>query len=82
VLGELAAAVGAAALTQSDRVVTATDGENYKMASEWVLMARSAADLEPLARSDRWQPTRREPGAAVWTDDFSNVLSVLRWHGR
>ena len=42
-------------------------------------MARSAADLEPFLNDKRWQPTRRSNGV-VWTDDFSNVLSVMRWH--
>jgi hypothetical protein len=27
----------------------------------------------------RWHPAVPRPGQAVWTDDFSNVLSALRW---
>lgn len=26
-----------------------------------------------------WQPIMRRPEMSVWTDDFSNILSVLRW---
>jgi spermidine synthase len=79
VLGELAAAAGMTSLSQIDMDRTPTDVPNYKLSSQWVLMARSAADLEPFMTDKRWQPTRQD-GGTVWTDDFSNVLSVMRWH--
>jgi SAM-dependent methyltransferase len=79
VLGELAASVGMTSLMQIDKDRAPTDAPNYKLSSHWVLMARSAADLEPFLNDKRWQPTRRSNGV-VWTDDFSNVLSVMRWH--
>jgi SAM-dependent methyltransferase len=47
-------------------------------ASHWVLLAREARDLEPLAGDGRWQPLREEE-AVVWTDDFSDLLSVFYW---
>ena len=40
---------------------------------------REAADLGPLASDPRWVPLAGQPGMAVWTDDFSSILSVLRW---
>jgi hypothetical protein len=79
VLGELASAAGMSSLMQIDRDRTPTDIPNYKLSSQWVLMARTAADLEPFIRDKRWSTTRRQSDAAVWTDDFSNVLGVLRW---
>ncbi len=44
----------------------------------WVLLARSDDDLGPLARDERWVRAEPAPDARPWTDDFSNVLSVLR----
>ena len=80
VLGELAASAGMVSLMQIDTARTPTDVPNYKLSSQWVLMARSAADLEPFVNDQRWAATRRQESGVVWTDDFSNVLSVMRWH--
>jgi hypothetical protein len=54
-------------------------GPAGKEASEWVVMARGAQELEPLLSDHRWKPLAPQPGARVWTDDFSNILSVLKW---
>jgi SAM-dependent methyltransferase len=78
VLGSLAAAAGTASLAQLDVAPTPADQAAYKRPSHWVLMARHQADLAPFASDARWRPARQS-GAAVWTDDFSNVLSVIRW---
>ena len=45
--------------------------------SQWVVAARQPATLAPLVRSGRWQPVRA--GGAVWTDQFSNILGIVRW---
>ena len=46
-------------------------------ASEWVLVARNPAALEPFRRDSRWN--RLEPDAArAWSDDFSNIWTELR----
>lgn len=39
-------------------------------------MAENRQDLLAVADS-RWHSCRHEPGAAVWTDDFSNLLGAL-----
>ena len=43
--------------------------------SIWVLMARNESALGSIAGDDRW---RRVEGDMVWTDDFSNILSLLK----
>ena len=43
--------------------------------SVWVVMARNDAALGTIANDDRWQ---RVQGDMVWTDDFSNILSLLK----
>lgn len=51
-----------------------------KSASHWVVIARRRADLGALTTEDaRWRPLRARPGVRAWTDDFSDILSVLRW---
>lgn len=55
--------------------VNGAQAERRWDSSTWVAMARDPAALERLG----WRGCRREPGARVWTDDFSNVLGTLRW---
>lgn len=43
--------------------------------SVWVVMARNDAALGAMATDSRWQ---RVQGDMVWTDDFSNILSLLK----
>jgi hypothetical protein len=46
-----------------------------KYPSVWVVMARNDAALGSIASDSRWT---RVQGDIVWTDDFSNILSVLK----
>ena len=52
--------------------------DEAQTASEWVLVARSAATLGPLAADTRWTRLTSSGAERVWTDDFSNVFSVLK----
>jgi len=53
-----------------------------KATAQWVVMARSAEGLGPLAHDARWRPVSAQSALAAWTDDFSNPLSVIRWFGK
>jgi hypothetical protein len=57
--------------------------EQYALSAEialsrWVLVARSRPDFGPLATDSRWESLDELPGP-VWTDDYSNVFSVVRY---
>jgi len=59
--------------------VVAQTGNDDRTTTQWVALARNPGSLEPLARDQRW--TRLDtsrPTNLVWTDDYSNILSVLR----
>lgn len=45
--------------------------------SRVVLLSRSERALGPLARDERWQPLPSD-GGRVWTDDFANLLTILK----
>ena len=45
----------------------------------WLLMARRAGDLPTAISSGHWRDAHARPDLGVWTDDFSNVVSVLRF---
>lgn len=48
-----------------------------KFRSHWVLLVEKPTALLGLVFDRRWQPLPPAPGAPLWTDDFSNVVSVL-----
>jgi hypothetical protein len=48
-------------------------------ASQWIVMARSRADLGALAADAHWVPVETQPGTQVWNDDYSNLLRIIKW---
>ena len=49
--------------------------------STWAVLARTPEALGQLALDARWTVTQLEvdPRVGVWTDDFHNPLSIMRW---
>jgi hypothetical protein len=73
-----ARSLGLAGLSQS-YVVTRDAAREGAASSIWVLVARDPAALGTLARDPRWQRLDTSTGQPVWTDESSNILSVIRW---
>jgi hypothetical protein len=42
------------------------------------VFARSEADLGSIASDERWEALEVDPGFRSWTDDYSNILAVLK----
>lgn len=80
VLANLARDGGLIALVQHDIGLTREEEAQGKWASEWLVMARSEAALGSLIDDPRWKRVYGQPEQAVWTDDFSSILSVVRWN--
>jgi hypothetical protein len=58
----------------------APDNEDVAVASSVVVVfARKPEHLHELADSPDWKKLEREEGIGVWTDTFSNIVSVYRW---
>jgi spermidine synthase len=72
VLGNLAADAGKTARICSDD----TEWETGKCSSTWVVMTRTPEDLGELD-PERWLPLEPDPKYRLWTDDFSNIVSVM-----
>jgi spermidine synthase len=51
-----------------------------KDTSVWVVMARQSSDTGALPNSSFARALTSDGSRKVWTDDFSNIFSVLRWH--
>ena len=77
VLGNLARDARLVSLYRAD---LRGDPKIKKLASEWVVMARKSEDLGGLVCDQLWQTLNSQSGEALWTDDFSNMLSVFKWN--
>jgi hypothetical protein len=70
-------------MTADDTFVSQGEIEAGKFPSKWIVMARDEADLDDLARGTsapgRWVKVARKAGTRVWTDDYSNLLSIIKW---
>jgi hypothetical protein len=75
VVANLAAARHLSAYGQVDTAAQRTDGRNP---SEWVVLARNEKALGSLTGDARWTRLAAVPSVPTWTDDFSNIVSVLR----
>jgi len=82
-LGNLAQDAHLACLAVDDTVVTQQESDAGKSASMWVVMARGQSDLASLAADKgshaSWLPVQVRPDQTVWTDDYSNLLGVIKW---
>ena len=54
---------------------------NGRDPSHWIVLARNTADLGPLVNDSYVQPLTGTGGRNVWTDDFSNIITVFKWSG-
>jgi hypothetical protein len=52
---------------------------NGKDPSHWLVLARNSADYGSLVNDRNARPLVSSGAQDVWTDDFSNILSVFKW---
>lgn len=78
VVGNLARDAGLVCYYREDDASESQAAEG-KASSRWVVMARRAEDLGPLARSRHWQPLAGDPARKVWTDDHSSLWEILEF---
>ena len=67
------------ALVQHDVDLSESEIADGKQPSSWVIMARQERVLTPLTASGRWKPLAGDARGTLWTDNYSNILQVLRW---
>ncbi len=78
VLGRLVQDRGLAAMVEYDGDLSAADRRDGKMPLTWVIMARRKEDFRGLLANAHWKPILVSKATPLWTDDFSNILAVLR----
>jgi hypothetical protein len=57
--------------------------DSLELSSTWVVLAKEEESLGPIEQLSNWKPLPPEAGRQYrWTDDYTNLLSVLRFsHG-
>lgn len=81
VLGAIAKEAGLSAMHKLDLVDPKTDlgAKLGKQSSGWVVLARSRDDFAAMTKgASGWHALEPRPGIRAWTDEYSNILSVLR----
>ncbi|MEO8874125.1 MAG: fused MFS/spermidine synthase, partial [Polyangiaceae bacterium] len=78
VFANLARDAGLVSRIRNDLLVQDDELAQGKTPSQWVVLTTTEANLATLADDVRWVPMRTND-ARVWTDDFSNLLSVYKW---
>jgi len=81
VIANLAAALELEAFVQDDIEIPEEEAKRGKLPSTWVVAARSAEAIDPIVRSGDWRRCKQRRGVELWTDQFSNVLKVMRQWG-
>jgi SAM-dependent methyltransferase len=51
-----------------------------KSSANHIVAARNAEDLSAIAGRPGWNRVTRPADFQAWTDDYSNLLSLIRWH--
>lgn len=72
VVGQIAKASGAFAVNVYEK------GEEDKTQSDWVLVSREQKALEVRLIKDASEPVEEQPGWRLWTDDYNNLVQVLK----
>jgi spermidine synthase len=79
VVARVAAKLRLTALVQHDVDLSENEIAEGKQPSSWVIMARQERVLAPFAADARWKPLAGDAKGPLWTDNYSNILQVLRW---
>jgi hypothetical protein len=79
VLAVLAEKNNLVCLSRSDYELTEEEKLDYKYPARYMVMARHKADLGNLNENPKWSRPEILAGVHEWTDDYTNILSVLYW---
>ncbi|HEX5632866.1 MAG TPA: fused MFS/spermidine synthase, partial [Gemmatimonadales bacterium] len=79
VLAELARDARVPGIVGMDTSLTVAQRARELSMSRWVVVSRKATDHATLLRRPGWRVLPPSAPVRMWTDDFSDVLSVFRW---
>jgi hypothetical protein len=79
VIGRLARELNLVGVAADDYQISNFDRALGKTESRWIVLARNKKSLAQIGAGPLWQPLVSDLVYPVWTDDYSNILPVLRW---
>ncbi len=79
VLGNIARSLGYATLIRTDDAISPEEQRKGRSASIWVVLATGRENLASFADHPAWRELKTQHDARIWTDDYSNLLSVIHW---
>ncbi len=79
VLADLIRDSGMFGLIQRDQEVSKAKQKTGRFPSVWVIAIQQKQDFGTLPTDSRWKPLQHQTGARLWTDDYSNILSVIKF---
>ncbi len=79
VLGNIAQSLGYATLIRTDDAISPEEQRKGRSASIWVVLATGRENLASFADHPAWRELKTHHDARIWTDDYSNLLSVIHW---
>jgi hypothetical protein len=79
VVDRVAAELKLTAFLRHDVGVSDLERAEGRQPSTWVVLARQPKRLAPFRKDPNWQPLSGDRRGELWTDDYSNILQVLRW---
>jgi hypothetical protein len=50
-----------------------------KAASDYVAAVNNPDDIKDIPHGDEWTRVERPTDLRGWTDDYSNMMSIIRW---
>jgi SAM-dependent methyltransferase len=50
-----------------------------KASSDYVVAARHSEDFGQLNENENWTKVEKTEGVQPWTDDYSNMMAIVRW---
>jgi hypothetical protein len=80
VLGQIAQHFGLVAIVQEDLSIGAYELDRGKFASVWVLLTRQRTDFAALDSQPNWHDVQLQARTRLWTDDYSSLVSIIRWN--
>ena len=80
VIGALAREQHLFALANLDTVIPDVDKRVGRLPSHWVVLARAPQPLAGLLHRPGWRSPELKDNAAAWTDDYSNILHILKFY--
>lgn len=79
VVAALAKDAGLVALIGEHDPKGSVESKDLDYTCDWVALARRKEDLGSLVTDERWHWLTANAGDQPWTDDYSNVFSVIKW---